>query len=171
MFAVASIAIHYRVKFVMHHPRAGSLAEMGSLRVGQPAPDFTLPDLAGHSITLNAYRGQKIVLMDFWASWCVPCRMAMPDLQELADKFKDRGLQILGVDQGESADQVRNFLERRKYSFQMVLDRDQAVGSRYGVSAIPVLVLVDKQGAVRWISGGYSGHEDDLQQLIAKLAK
>ena len=147
------------------------MREMGNLKVGQPAPDFTLQDLSGHPVTLSSYRGQKVVLMDFWATWCGPCRMAMPSLQDLADKFKDHSLEILSVNQGESADQVRNFVERRKYTFHAVLDQGQAVGDKYGVRAIPTLVLVDKKGVVQWMRVGYSANEDDLTQLVEKLTK
>jgi len=171
LFAVASIAIHYEVKFVMHHQSAGAVQEMGNLKVGQEAPDFTLQDLSGQPVNLNSYRGQKVVLMDFWATWCGPCRMAMPDLQDLADKFKDRGLEILSVNQGESADQTRNFIEHRKYTFHVVLDQDQAVGNNYGVRGIPTLILVDKKGVVQWLRVGYSQNIDDLRQQVEKLTK
>jgi peroxiredoxin len=171
LFAAASIAIQYEVKFVMHHRSAGSVREMGNLKVGQSAPDFTLQDLSGHPVTLSSYRGQKAVLMDFWATWCGPCRMAMPGLQDLADKFKDRDLEILSVDQGESANQVRNLIERQKYTFHVVLDQNQAVGNKYGVQGIPTLVLVDKKGVVQWMRVGYSENEDDLRQLVEKLTK
>ena len=171
LFAAASFAIHYQVKFVMHHRGVGSVREMGNTKVGQPAPDFTLWDLSDHPVTLRAYRGQKVVLLDFWATWCGPCRMAMSGLQKLANKYTDHGLEILSVNQGEPADQVRNFIERRKYAFHVVLDQDQAVGEKYGVQGIPALVLVDKKGVVQWIRVGYSPYEDDLKQLVEKLTK
>jgi peroxiredoxin len=171
VFVVASIAIHYEVKFVMHDRSVGSVQKMGNLKVGQSAPDFTLQDLSGHPVTLSSYHNQKVVLMDFWATWCGPCRMAMPGLQDLADKFKGRDLEILSVDQGEPADQVRNLIERQKYTFHVVLDQDQAVGNKYGVQAIPTLVLVDTNGVVQWMRVGYSENEDDLRQLVDKLTK
>jgi peroxiredoxin len=142
----ASIAIQYEVKFAMHNRSMGSVREMENLKVGQPAPNFTLRDLAGNFISLNSYLGQKVVLMGFWATWCGPCRMAMPGLQDLQDKFKDRGLEILSVNQGETAEQVSNFIQCKKYIFHVVLDQDGAVGGKYGVQGIPALVLVDKTG-------------------------
>ena len=93
----------------------------------------------------------------------------MPGLQDLQDKFKDRGLEVLSVNQGETADQVRNFIERKKYSFHVVLDSDTAVGSKYGIRAIPTLVAVDKEGVVRWLRVGYSDNEDDLRHLLEEL--
>ena len=171
LFALASIAIQYQVKYVMHHRSAGSVGVMGNLKAGQPAPDFTLNDLAGQPVSLAAYRGHQVVLMDFWATWCGPCRLSMPGLQELADKFKGRNLEILSVNQGEAADQVRTFIAKRKYSFHVILDADQAVAGQYGVTGIPTLVLVDKQGVVRFLSVGYSETEDDLRQLVDKLTR
>lgn len=171
LFAAASVAINYQVKFVMHHQSVGSVQEMGNIKVGQLAPDFTLQDLSGHAVTLSAYRGQKVVLIDFWATWCGPCRMAMPGLQELADKYHDHGLEILSVNQGEPADHVRDFIQHEKYTFHVVLDQNQAVGEQYGVQGIPTLVLVDKKGIVRWIRVGYSPDEDDLKKLVEKLTK
>ena len=171
LLALASIAIHYEVKIGLHQQHGGSVREMGNVKVGQPAPDFSLPDLSTNTITLNSYRGQKAVLMDFWATWCGPCRMAMPGLQELQDKFKDRGLEILSVNQGETADQAGNFIQRKKYSFHVVLDQDGAVGGKYGVQGIPTLVLVDKKGVVQWLSVGYSENEDELRQLLERLTK
>jgi peroxiredoxin len=171
LFAAASLAINYEVKYAMHRPKSGSVQALGSIKVGQEAPDFTLQDLSGHPATLTFYRGRTVVLMDFWATWCGPCRMAMPGLQDLADKYKGGGLEILSVNQGEEADQVRSFIEPRKYTFHVVLDKDQSVGNQYGVKAIPTLVVVDKKGVVQWLSVGYSQNEDDLQQLVAKLVK
>lgn len=171
LFAAASVAINYQVKYVMHHQGVGSVQAMGNIKVGQLAPDFTLRDLSNHPVTLSSYRGHKVVLMDFWATWCGPCRMAMPGLQDLADKYGKQGLEILSINQGESADHVRDFIQREKYTFHVVLDRDQAVGNQYGVQAIPTLVLVDKKGVVRWIRVGYSPDDESLKKLVKKLTK
>jgi peroxiredoxin len=168
-FAVATVAIHYEVKIALHRQPSGSVHELGNIKVGELAPDFSLQDLSNHPVALSSYRGQKVVIMDFWATWCGPCRMSMPGLQDLQDKFKDRGLEVLSVNQGETADQVRNFIERKKYSFHVVLDSDAAVGSKYGIRAIPTLVAVDKEGVVRWLRVGYSDNEDDFRHLLEEL--
>ena len=169
LFAIATVAIHYEVKVSLHRQRSGSVHELGNIKVGEPAPDFSLQDLANHPVALSSYRGQKVVVMDFWATWCGPCRMSMPGLQDLQDKFKDRGFEVLSVNQGETADQVRNFIERKKYSFHVVLDSDTAVGDKYGIRSIPTVVAVDKEGVVRWLSVGYSDNEDDLRHLLEEL--
>jgi len=171
LFVAASVAINYQVKFVMHQTGNGAVQKLGAISVGQPAPDFTLEDLSGHPVTLSSYRNQKVVLMDFWATWCGPCRMEMPDLQAMGEKFKDVSFEILSLNQGESADQVRDFLQRRKYTFHALLDSDNAVGNQFGVQAIPTLILVDKKGVVRFIRVGYAENEDDLWKLVTRLTK
>lgn len=169
LFALATIGIHYEVKIAMRNGRAGSVGVMGNIKVGMAAPDFSLSDLSNQTVTLSSFRGRKVVLLDFWATWCGPCRMEMAGLQDLYGKFKDRGLEILSVNQGESADQARNFIQRKKYSFHVVLDQDEAVGNRYGVRGIPTLALVDKKGEVRWIRVGYSPSEGELSNLLGRL--
>jgi len=169
LFVIGTIAIHYEVKVRLHQQGGGAVQEMGNVKVGQPAPDFSLRDLSDRPVTLASYRGQKPVLMDFWASWCGPCRMSMPGLQELQDKFKERGLEVLSINQGDAPDLVREFIGRKKYTFHVVLDRDGQVGSQYGIRAIPAMVLVDKDGLVRWLRVGYSEHETELQKLLEIL--
>jgi thiol-disulfide isomerase/thioredoxin len=171
LFVAASLAIHYEVKYGMRQPATGTVDKIGNLATGQMAPDFTLRDLSDHSVPLSSFRGHKVVLIDFWALWCGPCRMAMPGLQGLADKSKDGNLEILSVNQGDAADEVRRFMGVKKYTFHVVLDSDQAVGNLYGVGAIPTLVVVDKKGVVRLLSVGYSENDDTLRDRVEKLTK
>jgi peroxiredoxin len=171
LFVAASVAIHYEVKIGMERAGGHSVSHLGSIKVGQPAPEFSLNDLSDQPVTLSAFRGKKVVLMDFWATWCGPCKMAMPDLEDLNEKYGSRGLEILSLDQGEPAEQVRNFIERKKYTVHVLLDSEGTVGNKYGVKGIPTLVLADKQGVVRWLRVGYSPNEDDLRQLVERLTK
>jgi len=110
-----------------------------------------------------------VVVLDFWASWCGPCRMAMPELQELHDKLKDRGLQILSVNQRESSGQVKYFVNNGNYTFRAVPDEAGAIGEKYSVSAIPTMVVVDKRGLVQWIRVGFDGQSKRLPRLIERL--
>ncbi len=170
LFAAASVAIHYEVKVRVHESEdSGVVTQLGTLKVGDAAPDFSLEDLANQPWTLASLRGQKVVVLDFWATWCGPCRMAMPALQTLHRDLKDRGLEIVGVNQAESADRVRNFLNLKKYTFRTVLDRRADVAHDYGVRAIPVLVVVDKRGMIRRIQAGYAKENADLRRLLEKL--
>jgi peroxiredoxin len=172
LFAAASVAIHYEVKVRLHESEeSGVVTEIGNLRVGEAAPDFSLEDLANQTVTLASFREDKVVVLDFWATWCAPCRMAMPALQTLHRDLKDRGLEIVGVNQAESADRVRNFLKLKKYTFRTVLDQRAVVAHDYGVRAIPVLVVVDKRGVIRRIQAGYTKENADLRRLLEKLVQ
>ena len=172
LFAAVSAYIQYEVKVRLHHRQAGgSKRELGNLKLGDPAPDFSSRDLSEGPVSLVSYRGRKVVLLDFWATWCGPCRMAMPGLQSLHDEFKDRGLEILSVNQDEPAVQVRHFINRKKYTVHVILDPDSAIGHRYGVRGIPTLVVVDKQGLVQWLQVGYSQDQSELRQLLERLTK
>ncbi len=169
LFALASIAIHYEVKIAMHQ-RFGSVQELGRLKVSAPAPDFTLQDLAGQTVSLSSLRG-KVVYIDFWATWCGPCRAALPGLQDLSEKLNDQGLEVVTIDQGESLDQVRSFVERKKYSFRVLLDPGSAVGNVYGVRGIPTSVLVDRNGIVQSISIGNVSTEEELKKQFDRMPK
>jgi thiol-disulfide isomerase/thioredoxin len=170
LFAAASVAIHYQVKVRLHTADGlGAVRAMGHLKVGEAAPKFSLADLANQPVTLSFFRGEKVVVLDFWATWCGPCRMAMPGLQTLHEELKDRGVLLVSVNQSEPAERVRGFIERKKYTFRTVLDRDGEVGNRYGIRAIPVVVVVDKKGLVRGLQVGYTFEDKELRQLLQQL--
>lgn len=171
LFAAATVWINYEIKVNVQGGGhgGGNVHEMGNVKLGQLAPDFSTSDLSNRVVSLAGYRGQKVVLLDFWATWCGPCRMEMIDLQGLQDKFKDKDFEILSLNQGETPDQVRQFISRKKYDFHVVLDSDTAVSAKYGVRAIPTLVVVDKTGVIQWLQVGYARNDSELEQKIASL--
>jgi peroxiredoxin len=112
------------------------------------APEFGIASMEGEYVSLKELRG-KVVLLDFWATWCGPCRIELPSVQKLHREFKSRGLVVLGVNQGEGPAQVRPFLKKYGYDFGVLLDPQQQVGERYQVSGIPALFIIDKTGTIR----------------------
>ena len=111
------------------------------------APDFTLPLLDGGQLRLSSYRG-KVVLLDFWATWCVPCREEIPHFVDLQRKYGDRGLEIIGVSMDDSPDPVRTFYRQFKMNYPVVMGTAD-VGVAYGgVLGLPIAFLIDRQGRI-----------------------
>jgi thiol-disulfide isomerase/thioredoxin len=150
------------------------LARASSLE-GEPAPQFALPALDRHDVVrLDSMRG-KVVLIDFWATWCPPCRKQMPVVQRLYDdaKLADQGVVVLSinVDDNDEARQglVRRFMSRNKYTMTTLLD-DGAASHAYRVSSIPTLAIIDAAGDIHHISNGV--HEEaELRELLAEAAR
>lgn len=113
-----------------------------------PALDFTLPDLDGRPTTLSEFRG-RIVVVNFWASWCPSCRAEARDFGDFARQYRDRGVTVVGVNLREDAATVRAFAEANGMDYPLLLDADGAVGRMYGVVGIPTTVIVDAAGSVR----------------------
>jgi peroxiredoxin len=169
-FAAFSIWIHYEVKFVL--PRAGGTVEsLGDLKIGVPAPIFTAADLDGNTVALESMRGEKIVLVEFWATWCPPCRMVLATLRRMEDALRAGNVEVLSVDQGETADQVREFVANEGTPFHVVLDPDGSVSAQYHVTSLPTMVLVDRRGIIRWMHVGHMPQTDELREIIDHLAK
>ena len=126
-------------------------------RVEPPAaaPDFTVLRLNGPPVALSAYRGD-VVIMEFWATWCGPCRFSLPSLEVIYRKYHDRGLSVLLINEGESAEAVRAWVARR-FTAPILLDRDGKIGEHYQVRALPRLFIVDRQGRVIYTHSGYGG--------------
>lgn len=135
---------------------------------GATAPDFTLKNLEGQDITLSSFRGQY-VLIDFWASWCVPCRASMPAMKELYAKYHDKGLEIIGLTNDSKADEWKKAVEEDQTPWIHVIDvfpskgEPAVVSSLYSVHTVPTYLLLDKEGKVI----GKMEHE----ALAAKLAE
>lgn len=125
---------------------------------GEPAPDFALLDREGRMVRLSDYRGRKAVFVNFWATWCAPCRIEMPEMQEI---YAERGqeVEILAVNVEESGEQVRRFMASLGLTFPALLDSTGAVANRYQVWALPTSVFIDRQGIVRARYAGLMSRE------------
>ncbi len=128
--------------------------EEGALRIGAAAPGFELYDLRGQKVSLSEFRG-KVVILDFWATWCGPCRLSMPMLEKLQLEHPN-DLKLLAINLEEPRDEVRDYVMRQHVRSTVLLDSDGQVGQVYGSDQIPMQVLIDKQGVVRDVKIGYS---------------
>ena len=116
--------------------------------VSGPAPSFTLNDLDGRPVNLTDYRG-KIVLLNFWATWCEPCKKEMPEMQAAYEQYMDQGFVVLAINFGGRADQASSFAHHGRLTFPILLDPGVKVASRYGVVSLPVSFFIDKEGIIR----------------------
>ena len=143
---------------------AGLVVIAGAVSAGTvdaPAPDFTLKSDSGANLKLSELRGE-VVLINFWASWCGPCRQEMPLLSELHDKYKDMGFTVLGVNVEENSAPARKLLRDMPVSFPVLFDHDSTVSKQYDVIAMPSTILVDRDGNMRYLHQGYKPGEEAI---------
>ncbi len=130
------------------------------------APSFTLSDLQKHTVSLEDYKN-RVVMLEFFASWCPPCRMSAPEIKSVYEKYKDKGLVVLAIsiDKGPDAeDAVRSFVKEFDLPYPALMD-DGKASSRYGVVSIPTSVVIDKQGNIR---NRHIGLSPDFSTTLSK---
>ncbi len=154
-------------------------AELAKTMIKQPAPAFTLEDFDGNKVSLKDLKG-KIVIVDFWATWCGPCKASFPGMQLAVNKYKDDpNVKFLFVDCWETAnnylDGVKKFIADNKYTFHVLMDekgedgRQSKVVSSFGVDGIPTKFIIDKDGIIRFKYVGYSGTPEQLLDEVTKM--
>ena len=142
-----------------------------ALRTGAPAPAFQLKSSAGKSVSLAALKGQ-IVLVNFWASWCGPCRKEMPVLEQLNRQYHGKGVTLVGVNVEPNSNDAAEWLKATPVSFPILFDVDSKVSKLYQVEGMPNTVIVDRKGNVRYIHRGYqSGAENEYLDQIRTLIR
>jgi len=127
-------------------------------QLGYRAPDFTFDDLEGNPVSLSDFLG-KPVLLNFWATWCPPCRKEIPDLQKFHQKYGDK-IVLLGIDWGEDVEEVKKFLTRYGVTYTTLMDKDGKFFVRYGLTGLPTSYWVDETGVIRGIWEGAMEIED-----------
>jgi thiol-disulfide isomerase/thioredoxin len=139
---------------------------------GKAAPDFTIPLLDGGDLKLSMFKGKNVVILDFWATWCGPCRMAMPALEKVAGEFADKGVLLFAVNQQEEPEKIKAFLEKQNLKVKVALDKDMKAAQLYSVQGIPRIIVIDKEGVIRKDLAGYlETLEDDMRNVITPLVK
>ncbi|MFP3897081.1 MAG: redoxin domain-containing protein [Anaerolineales bacterium] len=138
-----------------------------SPEAGNPAFDFTLQSLGGEEVSLSDFRGQ-VVMLNFWASWCGPCRIEIPHMIELYNEKRDQGFEIVAVNLREDADRVEDFSQELGMAFPILLDKNGQIGAAYHVRGIPTSIFIDEEGVIRHVHMG-TLTESALQRYVADL--
>jgi peroxiredoxin len=142
----------------------GALA-MLSIRPGKKPPEFTAKDTAGNSQTPGAYAG-KVLLIDFWATWCGPCRDEMPNVKKVYASFKDRGFAILGISLDHQQATLDEYVKDQQIAWPQVFEGGQALAELYGVTGIPRMILLDRQGVIRYLDPRGAELETAVGELV-----
>ena len=132
------------------------------------APDFALTDISGKTVRLSDFKG-KVVLLDFWATWCGPCKIEIPWFMEFQRKYKDKGFTVLGVSMDDGGwEDVRPFLDRLKVNYPVLLGTDETASNFDGVEVLPTTFLIDKEGRIVAKHQGLTG-KDEFEKAIESL--
>lgn len=143
-----------------------------ALDAGAKAPEIGLKDLSGKTIDLASLAG-KVVILDFWATWCAPCREEMPELQKFYKKYNAKGLEIVGISVDKTPEGIKDFVSKLKVTFPIVHDDGHKVADKYSPPRMPSSYIIDRKGVVRYVHGGYRAgdaekFEKEIQELLAK---
>jgi len=135
------------------------------------APDFTLKSASGKNLKLSEHRGE-VVLLNFWASWCGPCRQEMPYLEQMQERYSSYGFTVMGVNVEEDSSKARKMLQDISVSFPILFDTRNTVSKAYKVAAMPTTVIIDRDGNMRYLHKGYkAGDEATYKQWVKKLIR
>ena len=163
-FKSVSLAIITIVALISSGIAAASIVE-------GKAPDFTLKSAKGNNMKLSEYRGE-VVMINFWASWCAPCREEMPILNDMYLKYRDMGFTLLGVNVEEDPAGAKKMMQDLKVAFPVLYDTTNEVTKLYDVEAMPSTILVDRDGNMRYLHRGYlPGYEEDYERQVRELMR
>lgn len=136
-----------------------------------PAANFTLKSADGENIRLSEHRGE-VVLLNFWASWCGPCRQEMPHLEAMHRKYTELGFTVFGVNVEQDREMADRILIDIPVTFPILFDDDNVVSELYGVDAMPTTLLIDRNGEIRYLHRGYkAGYEEAYEQQVRELLR
>lgn len=160
------------IKFIMRLAWLAGFAATASLaNAVDIAPDFTLKSNHGDNLRLSEHRGE-VILLNFWASWCGPCRQEMPLLNAINERYSKLGFSVIGVNVDKDSSLADKLLKDIPVAFPVLYDNLSQVSGSYDVSAMPTTVLIDRDGNMRYIHKGYkSGLEQTYEQQIRELVK
>jgi peroxiredoxin len=148
-----------RILILVVAPLVAAVPARAAVGKGQKAPNFTLPSLRGGNVAFSSFAG-KVVLLDFWAQWCEPCKRELPELEKLAREFAGRNVVVVGVNIDKLRDNAARFAQQLGLTFPVLLDPAGNVASTYELPKMPSSFLVDKKGVVRFVHEGFDGGGD-----------
>jgi thiol-disulfide isomerase/thioredoxin len=149
------------------------LEDLRKSMINEKAPVFALVDLNGKRIDLGELKG-KVVIVDFWATWCGPCKASFPGMQKMVNKYKDDpNVKFVFIDTWERGDEKQKnaaeFIANNKYSFHVLMDNDDKVVAEFKVEGIPTKFVIDKNGMVRFKAVGFDGSDDKLMAELTAM--
>jgi cytochrome c biogenesis protein CcmG/thiol:disulfide interchange protein DsbE len=144
----------------------GPGGELSALKIGSEAPDFTLYNVPGEPVTLSDFRGRP-VLVNFWATWCLPCAIELPELNRVATEYSDRGLVVLGINERERPSKAIAYVEERGFEYEVLLDPLEKAGTLYGIAGLPTTIWIDEDGVMWAVDHGVMTRD----RLEARLAQ
>jgi len=167
-------ARRFPIRSILAAAAAGflALAPSPAQAAGEQAPDFTLRDIYNKEVSLSDYKG-KVVLVNFWATWCGPCKVEMPHLDKMDAEFEARGFEVLSIstDDARAASMVKPFIKKNGYQFTVLLDKTTSVVSKYNPGkTLPYTAILDREGRIAHVHMGYNaGDEEKMRDEIVAL--
>ncbi len=138
------------------------------LQRGDPAIEFQFQNATGQTVALSDLKG-KVVLVNFWATWCGPCNIELPFIQQIYDEWQERELVVLAIDIGESPSTVAEFMQNKELSFPVLLDSEMKVAAQYRVMYIPTTFFIDKDGIIQYIKVGAFQSQEEIESILSQL--
>lgn len=137
----------------------------------EKAPDFTLESKSGENVRLAEQRG-KVVMLNFWATWCAPCRKEMPLLDEIHERYEAAGFVLYGVNVEQDSEKAAELVDELGVTFPILYDPESKASQAYGVDAMPTTIMIDRDGEIRYVNRGYrSGDEDKYRKQVRELIR
>ena len=166
--AVGAVLVVLALTFGCSSPRPVSAQSIKESKDRKQAPEFTLKDASGKTVHLSDYKG-KAVLLDFWATWCGPCKLEIPWFIQFQRKYKDRGLEVLGVASGDEGwEVVKPFSDQMKINYRVLMGNDTTADLYGGIEALPTTFMIDRNGKIAAVHVGLAG-KDEFEHDIEKI--
>jgi peroxiredoxin len=161
LFAVFSIALKTELR--------REKSPVATLKIGEPMPDFELADVNGKTVKFGeAIRGKKVVMINFWASWCGPCRVEMPSFEKLYNDEKDHGFIILAIAEDKDRPKLDKYLKDKPLSFPVLIDENNALAEKLKIESYPTTVLVNGNGKIRQVDEGVQSYTEYMVRAELK---